>query len=423
MQSDKQQFSPGSKNWILKYFQLVEKNIFSIDCLSDQYQKEDTFHSLASKTGLIYGIPTRFIYFDAIATDSYTNDEKLKLLLFEFLLHSYQQNTQDPFDKSLFFKSLSSFYNQKDDGKWINKLFKTTELESIENTLSNRIWIETSIFESNYWFNYLSNCFLFVDVLLYQEFLTNKVVSIQSNYSNYMSFVLKGVIYMVYADNIIDEKEKRLLTHFLNSTQIKKDAKQKIEFLINEGIKISAFHVEKIQNRFLSKLIFELGRFICIGSHELSITEKKIHIEFAIFLGLTADETQESKLLCDLFLLENNDKVASLFSDKNSSWALSSVTNRWTKILGRNKEKLITELKESKELIALIQKSTTKELTKEEKEKVKNQFLDTLKTIPSIGIFLLPGGALLLPLILKIVPDLLPSAFVENQVDKKRNKL
>ena len=419
MPSDKQQFSPGSKNWILKYFQLVENKVFSIDSISDQYQKEDTFYSLASKTGLIYGIPTRFIYFDAIATDSYTNDEKLKLLFFEFLLHSYQQNKQGPIDKSLFFKSLHAFYNEKNDVKWINKLFKTSELENIENTLSSRILIETSIFESNYWFNYLSNCFLFVDLILYQEFLKNKLVSIQFNYSSYVSFVLKGIIYMAYADNKIDKKEKRLLIHFLSSTQIQKDAKQKIKLLINEGVNLSAFNVEKIENRSLSKLIFELGRFISVASHELSITEKKIHLEFAFFLGLTDDEIQESKLLCDLFLLEHNDKIAPLFSDKNSSLALTRVTNRWTRILGRNKEKLITELKESKELVALIQKSRSKELTKQEKEMVKNQFMDILKSVPSIGIFLLPGGALLLPLILKIVPDLLPSSFKENQVDQE----
>ena len=136
-------------------------------------------------------------------------------------------------------------------------------------------------------------------------------------------------------------------------------------------------------------------------------------------MGLTDDEIQESKLLCDLFLLEHNDKIAPLFSDKNSSLALTRVTNRWTRILGRNKEKLITELKESKELVALIQKSRSKELTKQEKEMVKNQFMDILKSVPSIGIFLLPGGALLLPLILKIVPDLLPSSFKENQVDQE----
>jgi hypothetical protein len=81
---------------------------------------------------------------------------------------------------------------------------------------------------------------------------------------------------------------------------------------------------------------------------------------------------------------------------------------------------LITELKESKELVSLIKKSTTTELTKKEKELVKDQFMDILKSVPSLGIFLLPGGALLLPLILKIVPDLMPSAFKENELDNKK---
>ena len=80
----------------------------------------------------------------------------------------------------------------------------------------------------------------------------------------------------------------------------------------------------------------------------------------------------------------------------------------------------ILELKESKELVSLIKKSTTTELTKKEKELVKDQFMDILKSVPSIGIFLLPGGALLLPLILKIVPDLMPSAFKENELDNKK---
>jgi hypothetical protein len=69
-------------------------------------------------------------------------------------------------------------------------------------------------------------------------------------------------------------------------------------------------------------------------------------------------------------------------------------------------------------LVSLIQKSTKEELTKEEKELVKNQFLDILKSMPSMAIFLLPGGGFLLPLILKIVPDLLPSSFKENEVEK-----
>jgi hypothetical protein len=69
-------------------------------------------------------------------------------------------------------------------------------------------------------------------------------------------------------------------------------------------------------------------------------------------------------------------------------------------------------------LVALIRKSTTTELTKEEKEVVKSQFLDVVKSMPSLAIFMLPGGAVLLPLILKIIPDLMPSAFRDNEIEK-----
>ena len=85
--------------------------------------------------------------------------------------------------------------------------------------------------------------------------------------------------------------------------------------------------------------------------------------------------------------------------------------------MGRNKDKLALEVKQSKELVYLIRKSTTKELTKEEKELVKTQFKDIVRSMPSLAIFMLPGGAFLLPLVLKIIPDLIPSAFRDNEVE------
>jgi len=65
----------------------------------------------------------------------------------------------------------------------------------------------------------------------------------------------------------------------------------------------------------------------------------------------------------------------------------------------------------------LIKKSTVQELTKEEKEQVKNQFMDIVRSMPTLAIFMLPGGALLLPLVLKIIPDLIPSAFRNNDIE------
>jgi hypothetical protein len=83
-------------------------------------------------------------------------------------------------------------------------------------------------------------------------------------------------------------------------------------------------------------------------------------------------------------------------------------------LLNRNKKRLYKELQQSKEAMALIRKSTHTSLNEEEKEKIKVQLLDIFKAVPAFAIFLLPGGALLLPLVIKLIPDILPSAFQED---------
>ena len=83
-------------------------------------------------------------------------------------------------------------------------------------------------------------------------------------------------------------------------------------------------------------------------------------------------------------------------------------------LLHRNKLRLIQELSQSKEAMKLIRKSTHTSLTEDEKEKIKIQLLDICKAIPALAVFLLPGGALLLPLLIKLIPDILPSAFQDD---------
>ncbi|EAR11904.1 hypothetical protein PI23P_11242 [Polaribacter irgensii 23-P] len=80
-------------------------------------------------------------------------------------------------------------------------------------------------------------------------------------------------------------------------------------------------------------------------------------------------------------------------------------------LLHKNKLRLYQELSESKEALFLLRKSTHTPLNEEEKVKVKMQLLDICKAIPALAVFMLPGGALLLPLLIKLLPDILPSSF------------
>ena len=129
-------------------------------------------------------------------------------------------------------------------------------------------------------------------------------------------------------------------------------------------------------------------------------------------------QMERSIIMIERFVMENNHKITFLQERSSYEQLYGNFSKRWIKILGRNKDKFIEELRESKELIFLVNKSFQHELNTEEKEKVKAQFKDLAKSLPALAIFMLPGGLILLPLILKIIPDLIPSAFKENKVEK-----
>ena len=78
----------------------------------------------------------------------------------------------------------------------------------------------------------------------------------------------------------------------------------------------------------------------------------------------------------------------------------------------RNLAAVVEEIRQTGELASLLAKSSHARLTDEEWAKVREQLTDIVKTIPALAIFALPGGMILLPILLKLLPfDLRPSAF------------
>tara|TARA_B110000879_G_C10986315_1_gene437440 strand:+ start:93 stop:830 length:738 start_codon:yes stop_codon:yes gene_type:complete len=134
-------------------------------------------------------------------------------------------------------------------------------------------------------------------------------------------------------------------------------------------------------------------------------------------LRISEDIIDESISAVQLFYSTHKDKMA-LLSSKNivhSFYDNSSLIV--SKLISRNSKRLYKELKESKDLVMLLSQSTVRNLNEEEQKQMQEQLLDLLKSIPSLAIFMLPGGAILLPLFIKFIPKLLPSAFDENRLN------
>jgi uncharacterized membrane protein YebE (DUF533 family) len=93
------------------------------------------------------------------------------------------------------------------------------------------------------------------------------------------------------------------------------------------------------------------------------------------------------------------------------------MTERVTEEVRRNMDALLVELRETRELGQLLTRAARGEALDEvEKAKVRAQLLDLAKAIPGLAVFAMPGGALLLPILIKLLPyNLLPSAFVDRE--------
>tara|TARA_B100000686_G_scaffold256192_1_gene267812 strand:+ start:1714 stop:2160 length:447 start_codon:yes stop_codon:yes gene_type:complete len=120
-------------------------------------------------------------------------------------------------------------------------------------------------------------------------------------------------------------------------------------------------------------------------------------------------------------LMKEEHDIESFFKDEKIQKKQLSILK---KDLRKNAKKINEEVQLEKDAILLLKKHAAgKKLTSKEEKIVKTSLIDICKVVPSLGIFLLPGGMILLPLVSKILPfDLMPSAFQTKKKKPKRSK-
>jgi hypothetical protein len=135
----------------------------------------------------------------------------------------------------------------------------------------------------------------------------------------------------------------------------------------------------------------------------------------AAALGVNAGAVEGLEREVEAFYGEHRDALAALRRAETPEGLPHALTTRLESIVLDNLDRLLQEIRETRELGELLAKATAGgTLTAAEKAKVREQLLDLAKTIPALAIFAAPGGLLLLPILLKLLPfNLLPSSFVD----------
>lgn len=394
--------NPSASDWIAKLLADYEK-----DKLINEYENNLMFYDALRKTGFVYGVSMSAVLDGELSSLKLTKEEYTKINLFHALLFSYfQKHPEGTYNEAIL--KIISYYKDLEKGRpgLLKKLsLQTSSSNQLEKILSARLQ-ETNNALKKSSTSILTYALLFIDVLGYIEWLSTEHFSKEFN-KKFEDAVMICCFYALRSKSKKDKYDLLLIELFESSLDDKELSGNDLELLSSYG------ELEK-------KYVLDICTIAVWDDHQLDYSEFKFLNDLSIKLGLPHEKLEHS--LNELYFFSNEySQAITLFEYTNPVKLFYKQSASTVKLLIlRNKNRLIKELEESGELLVLLSQSTLRELNPEEKNKVKEQLLDICKTIPSLTIFLLPGGTILLPLLVKFIPKLLPSAFNENRIERKK---
>lgn len=394
--------NPSTPGWIDKFF-IEQESIEQFELLSEQ-----SFYLKTRATGFIFGHIISFDTINPISLKERLAEEISKIGMLTTLYQMYFLVKQDT-DKDIFINEAVSFYNLLTP-KGFNPLQKmlpsSSESSKLEKIIHDRVQTNEDLFSKSF-SHVITNALLFVDVLAFKKYLENG--SLPEKYFNRIEDIVVSII-------SLSLKSK-------TGISLHDDLLQKLFESSVRYTKFSDNQFKSIEDLDLSYLENDLEKFYVIDLAGISLwSDEKVENEERYFLfklgeKLNFDESFiiESINFINDFIQKNKNEIPYFNNSNPVKNFYDHTTESVLVLINRNKKRLVKEVTQSKELMQLLAKSTHKELDKEEKKKIKNQLLDICKTVPSLTIFLLPGGSLLLPILIKFIPQLLPSSFNENE--------
>ena len=388
--------NPSASGWIKKLLKEISVDETFLT------KPIETFYQDLKHCGFIYGSNVGIVS-NVVPKRDLTDEELCKANLILTFCYFYKNNPSE----EKFIDSVISFYSAITISKtsiFDAILGKKKSAALLENLIDKRIHIDDNIFTKN--FNYfITNALLFVDVIAYERFLNTQKVSEQ--YLLNFETAIETVVIEVFESKLQKSKyDDSLAKLFKDSRRYHNNEP------MDYGDAITA-----LQTSLEKQYTIDVACMASWTDSTIDRTENIFLTQFCRHLNVDTSVLTQSISDIDNFYSSNDNRIAALGSKNFVQSFYDNSSKMVIKLISRNSKRLVKELRESKELMVLLTKSTQRDLTDEEHKKIQEQLLDIFKSIPSLAIFMLPGGAILLPLFIKFIPKLLPSAFDDNRID------
>ena len=413
--------NPSKKGWLQKYLQ-QRGQLSSLQEKGNSEHTEKQLYQVLQPTGIMYGHPLQHPLDAQLDLDHCDAAGLMKLILTESFLFVVSQNglgpSKGPKTNSKIGQDLNQYYLSLYPK--LNNTLKQPGADPLlltERIINRRLKIQ-SVDIKSYLTTFFHNSLLFLDVLYYNRWIKNRGeidLSIIKKEKQEVRFaVLKVMAAAAQADKKLQKEEKALFRYFMESADLTKSQEREAGKLLRQPPAIEDLKLPEIDSWILRKYLLEMAILINWADKEMTNVEKDFLNRLSLKLRFSKEELENSLLAVEGFILENYTDIRYLLGKQEFNIIRKRYLRHLKGFVNKNKEYVIQEVQESKELVILMNKSRTKPLTPDEKAKVRQQLIDILKTVPTFVIIALPFTFITLPILLSLLPkSAFPSAFQE----------
>ncbi len=411
---------PGERGWLKEYLDFRKELLRGLtEGTHKGRHPEHSLYQVLQPTGLMFGQSVESI--DHPDSKNWGEKERMKVLLAESLISSSLLFHEKPI-KSAEELSEVILRTLENIGNFYNNIFpelstptktlfgrRKTALELAERILDKRIdhSIEST---SNFWSQFFHNSLLFLDIFIFGQWVHTNADRIVSDFFKYerdeLRFsVIKVIAAAAHANRTIEFEERKLFEYFLSSSGLTPENRKEAFLIFEKGIDIDMINLPTNNSWILKKYFLEMAILTIWSDKLVEDTELRFLHRLCEYMGFSVDDMENSMIAIEGFVLEHWEELNKLQNKQDYNQVSAQFIARMSRIAERNKNKLIREVQERADLMEMLRKARSNELTEREKTHLRDMLIFVLKTIPTLVIISLPQHFLTLPILMKILPS------------------
>ena len=223
--------------------------------------------------------------------------------------------------------------------------------------------------------------------------------------------IVEAVQGLVLSDGKLETSERRLVRELIGLGGFTREEEASLD--LDERPSVDAL-AREIRTPTQRVLVLRVLISASLVDRDRSPAEDAYVDALAEAFGISAQEVARLHLEAGANVDARPDLGSSLSRSATLRRVNRSTQRYLERLVRQNMRALVTEAREMGDLVQLLSKKAREPLTEDEQRRMEAQLKDVLRAIPALAIFAAPGGALLLPILSRVLPfQLMPDAFLD----------